>query len=132
MPLIGIGTDIVQIRRIQALVKRYGEKYLNRIFTPAERDEAQKLSPAQRGAFYARRFAVKEAVSKALGTGIGALAGWREIETIHDEKRAPAVRLSGKAAATLRQKAGGRPAAIHLSVSDDSLAVAFVVIEIRE
>ncbi len=127
--IIGIGTDIVQIRRIQVTIDRFGTKFLNRIFTPAERERGETLSGTTRYGYYAKRYAAKEAVSKALGTGIGRLAGWQEIEILNDATGAPTLHLSGLTAETLVQKAAGNETRTHLSLSDDLFAAAFVVIE---
>ncbi len=127
--IIGIGTDVVQIRRIQITIDRFGTKFLNRIFTAKERERGETLSGATRYGYYAKRYAAKEAVSKALGTGIGRLAGWQEIEILNNETGAPTVHLSGQSADTLTQKANGQETRMHLSLSDDLFAAAFVVIE---
>lgn len=126
--IVGIGTDIVQIRRIELSIRRWGDKFLNRIFTENERLTAQKLSPEPRMAYYAKRFAAKEAFSKALGTGIGSLSGWTEIEVVRGENGAPTLNITGKTAQTLKQRAGDN-AKVHISLSDDGAATAFVVIE---
>lgn len=130
--IIGIGTDIVQIRRIELTVKRFKETFIRRIFTPLELEKAQTLPFKQQINFYAKRYAAKEAVSKALGTGIGRLASWQEIEILNDTQGAPFVHLSGKTAQTLTEKAGQKPSCIHISLSDDLNAVAFVVIEVLD
>jgi len=126
--IVGIGTDIVQIRRIELSVRRWGNKFLNRIFTENERKVAENLSPDVRMAYYAKRFAAKEAFSKALGTGIGALSGWTEIEVIRGQNGAPTLSVTGKTAETLRSLAGDK-ARVFVSLSDDEAATAFVVIE---
>lgn len=130
MSILGIGTDIVQIKRIELTYKRYKEKFINRIFTPLEREKAQLLSFNQQINFYAKRYAGKEAVSKALGTGMGRLASWQEIEITNDSSGAPTVTLTGQTAQTLLEKAAGKKTHIHLSLSDDLNAMAFVIIEI--
>ena len=127
--IIGIGTDIVQIRRIELSIRRWGNKFLNRIFTENERKTAEKLSAEPRMAYYAKRFAAKEAFSKALGTGIGSLSAWTEIEVIRGESGAPMLNIFGKTAQTLKNKAGDN-AKVFVSLSDDGAATAFVVIEI--
>lgn len=129
MAILGVGTDIIRVRRIETAVKRFGDTFLNRLFTPFERAEAVSLTPEKQAAFYAKRYAMKEAVSKALGTGIGRLAAWQEIETRHTEAGQPLVLLSGETAATATRLAGGGKWRIHASLSDDLDAVAFVVLE---
>lgn len=128
--IVGIGTDIVQIRRIELSIRRWGDKFLTRIFTENERKIADNLAPSPRMAYYAKRFAAKEAFSKALGTGIGALSTWTEIEVVRSVSRAPTLKITGKTAQTLRQLAGEN-ACVHISLSDDEAATAFVVIEKR-
>lgn len=125
--IIGIGTDIIQIKRIGITHKRFGEKFIKRIFTPYEQECAKNLTPSVQEAFYAKRYAAKEAFVKALGCGISALATWQEIEIIKDSKGAPSFQITGKTAQTLHQKA--KHPCIHLTLSDDGYACAFVVIE---
>ena len=125
--IIGIGTDIVQIQRIAEAQKHYGDKFIHRILTLSEQERFNSLSAKQQSAYLAKRYAIKEAVVKALGSGIGAQASWLDIEVKNDESGAPYVVLAGNALATLLKK--GRRPKIHVSVSDDANAVAFVVIE---
>ena len=125
--IIGIGTDIVQIKRIATTRQRFGENFVQRILTPNERTKMNMLHVQHQDAFLAKRYAGKEAIVKALGCGIGSLATWQEIEILNDSKGAPTVRLTGKTAQTLQEKA---PCAhICISLSDDLNALAFVVIE---
>lgn len=96
MRVFGIGIDVVEVARIAAAIERHGEPFLNRIFTAAERGycASRKQSPLH----FAARFAAKEAVAKALGTGIGSQAGWLDLEVIHHPSGAPKIRLAGPAA----------------------------------
>jgi holo-[acyl-carrier protein] synthase len=96
MRIFGIGIDVVEVERIADAIARHGEPFLARLFTTAERNycEAQK-KPALH---FAARFAAKEAVSKALGTGIGGDAGWLDLEITRDPSGAPKLCLSGAAA----------------------------------
>lgn len=96
MRIFGIGIDVVEVERIASAISRHGEPFVAKLFTPAERAycEAQK-KPALH---YAARFAAKEAVSKALGTGIGGQAGWLDLEIARDPSGAPKLVLSGAAA----------------------------------
>lgn len=127
--IVGIGSDLVEVRRIEVTIKRYGAKFLNRIFTPAEQARAMELEPKGRAAYYAKRYAAKEAVAKALGSGIGRLAGWVEIETLSNAKGAPEVHLYGKTAESLSALAGEK-ARVFISLSDERrYALATVVIE---
>lgn len=128
--IVGIGTDIVNLERIEKLLD---DKFTTRCFTKAEQDYAEKKRPGDGhvGA-YARRFAAKEACSKALGTGIGAHGALTDIEVIHDENGKPEVLLHGPARKRLETLTPeGKKAFIHLSLTDEPpLAMAFVIIEI--
>lgn len=97
MRIHGIGIDVVEVERIAAAIERHGEALLARLFTPDERAYcAAKATPA---IHFAARFAAKEAIAKALGTGIGAHANWLDLEITHDANGAPRVLLHGQAAA---------------------------------
>ena len=95
---IGLGVDIVECERIRRIVERGDEAFLNRVFTRDERAYCSRM--ADPAPHYAARFAAKEAVAKALGTGIGASAALAEIEVIRAASGTPAIRLHGSAAAT--------------------------------
>lgn len=97
MRIFGIGIDVVEVERIASAIERHGEPFLSKLFTASERAycEVQK-KPALH---YAARFAAKEAVSKALGTGIGGQAGWLDLEISRDAAGAPKLALQGAAAA---------------------------------
>jgi holo-[acyl-carrier protein] synthase len=125
--IIGIGTDIVRIRRIQSAMEEYGAKFLERCFTAAERDRAEsRPNPV---AAYARLFAAKEALLKALGTGMREGLAWHDWQILPDAHGAPGVSVTGGAARIL----GEDPLNIRLSMSDDDdYAVAFAVIEKTE
>jgi holo-[acyl-carrier protein] synthase len=101
MRVFGIGIDVVEVARIASAIERHGEPFLARIFTPAERAYCE--SRKQSAMHYAARFAAKEAVSKALGTGIGGDAGLHDLEVVHNARGAPEIRLSGAAEAFARQ-----------------------------
>ena len=90
--ILGIGTDIIEIDRIAMAIKRHGTHFLDRIFTDYERKYAQKYSSPE--AVFAGRFAAKEAISKAFGTGITVEVGWKDIEIINGQKGEPIVKLS--------------------------------------
>jgi holo-[acyl-carrier protein] synthase len=96
MRIYGIGIDVVEVDRIASAIERHGEPFLAKLFTTAERAycAAQKKPELH----YAARFAAKEAVSKALGTGIGGQAGWLDLEITRDPAGAPKLRLQGAAA----------------------------------
>ncbi|MFD1333384.1 holo-ACP synthase, partial [Methylopila musalis] len=91
--ILGVGTDLCDIRRIERSIARFGDRFLDRVFTEAERAKAgAQTAPA---AAYAKRFAAKEACAKALGCGFGQHAAWREIGVENDEAGRPALRLTG-------------------------------------
>jgi holo-[acyl-carrier protein] synthase len=116
---LAVGVDLVEVRRIAALVERHGERFTGRVFTPGERADC-----GGRAESLAARWAAKEAVAKALGTGIGAV-GWQEIEVLRGESGCPAVLLHGRAAALAADRGLARWA---LSLAHDGgLALAFVV-----
>ncbi|NJM36533.1 MAG: holo-ACP synthase [Akkermansiaceae bacterium] len=103
MKIFGIGIDVVEVERIASAIERHGEPFLAKLFTARERSycDSQK-KPALH---YAARFAAKEAVSKALGTGIGRQAGWLDLEIIRDALGAPKLDLHGLAADFAKQHA---------------------------
>ena len=122
--MIAIGTDILQIERVQALVARQGERIVQRILTAAEQDEYHTSKQAVR--LLAKRFAAKEAIAKSLGTGIGRGVSWQDIQIDHDAFGAPLVRLSGGALRVARERGGAR---VELSLSDEmDDVVAFAVL----
>ncbi|TQV84055.1 holo-ACP synthase [Exilibacterium tricleocarpae] len=122
--VVGIGTDIVQIDRIGESLARLGEKFAARILTPAELQEYR--ATALQEAFLAKRFAAKEAVGKALGTGIGQGVSWQHMEVRHTEWGAPELVLTGNAKDRMVALGGSN---CLLSLSDEQdYAVAFVVI----
>jgi holo-[acyl-carrier protein] synthase len=130
--IIGIGSDIVDIRRVAKVIERHGDRFLDRIFTDAERAKAGRRSKNQNMvvATYAKRFAAKEACSKALGTGIRHGVWWRDMGVINLPGGRPTLQLTG--GALDRHKAltpAGLEARIDLSITDDwPLALAFVII----
>ena len=91
------GVDLIEVARIEEVVSRHGRRYLERIYTRAELEQAEKQIESLAG-----RFAAKEAVAKALGTGIGEI-GWKEIEILGDEQRAPTLKLHGAAASKAKE-----------------------------
>lgn len=127
--ILGIGSDLCDIRRIERSLERFGERFTHRIFTEGERAKSDRR--ANRAPSYARRFAAKEACSKALGTGLRLGVFWRDMEVVNLPGGKPTMRLTGGALARL---AGMTPAGheirVHVSLTDDPpLAQAFVVIE---
>lgn len=126
--ILGIGSDLVDIRRTEKTLERSGDRFTNRVFTEVERagSDRRKL----RAASYAKRFAAKEACSKALGTGLRMGIAWREMGVQNPPSGKPAVILTGGAAERLTAMTpGGFTARTDLTITDDiPLAQAFVVI----
>lgn len=127
--IIGIGSDLCDIRRIQKTLERFGERFTNRVFTEIERAKSDRR--AARAESYARRWAAKEACSKALGTGLKMGVAWREMEVVNLPSGQPTMRLHGGAAERLaRMTPQGRICRLHVTMTDDPpYAQAFVVIE---
>ncbi len=128
MILLGIGHDLVDIRRIAAVLARHGDRFRRRVFADDEITYCEgRADPA---AAYARRFAAKEAAAKALGTGFAGGIGWREIVIVNDTAGRPELRLLGRAASRADALAPpGTRIAAHVSLSDEPpYASAFVVL----
>ncbi|MGH2341777.1 holo-ACP synthase [Segnochrobactraceae bacterium EtOH-i3] len=127
--IIGIGSDLCDIRRIEGTLERFGARFINRVFT--ETEQARSELRAERAASYAKRFAAKEACSKALGSGIRMGVAWKEMGVVNRPSGQPTLELSGGAAERLAALVpAGHRAVIHLTLTDDyPLAQAFVVIE---
>jgi holo-[acyl-carrier protein] synthase len=127
--IIGIGSDLIDIRRIQSSLDRYGERFVRRVFTEIEQSKSE--ARRERAASYAKRFAAKEACSKALGTGMAQGVFWRDMGVVNLPGGKPTMLLTGGAADRLAilLPARTRPL-IHLTITDDHpLAQAFVIIE---
>jgi holo-[acyl-carrier protein] synthase len=123
--IVGIGVDIVDIGRVSALVDRYKDRFLGRVFTDAEIRYAKKsVKAAER---LAGRFAVKEAVLKAFGTGKSQGILWKDIETVRGRMGKPEVNLYGQAVNYLKMLNGSK--VLVTITHDDGKAIAFVVIE---
>lgn len=127
--IVGIGNDVIDIRRIEATLEKYGERFINRIFTEVEIRKSERR--AQRAASYAKRFAAKEACSKALGTGFRAGVFWRDMGVVNEPSGKPTMVLSGGAREQLvTLLPPGHAARIHLTITDDfPYAHALVMIE---
>ena len=127
--IIGLGSDIVDVRRIADVIERHGERFLGRIFTTTERNKAE--GRANTVETYAKRFAAKEACSKALGTGLSQGVFWKDMGVVNLPSGKPTMQLTGGAADVLKaMMPAGHKAAIHLTITDDyPLAQAFVIIE---
>lgn len=127
--IIGLGSDIVDIRRVEKSIERFGERFTHRCFTEIERRKSDGRK--NRAASYAKRFAAKEACAKALGTGMRADVYWRDMGVANLPSGQPTLLLTGHAAEHLaRLTPPGHEARIHLTLSDEHpYALAFVVIE---
>ena len=130
--IISIGSDLCNIERIQASLDRFGARFENRVFTAVERAKAARR-PFTRAGTYAKRFAAKEAFSKAVGTGFRAGVFMKDIGVINARSGAPTLVLTGGAAARLAAiTPAGHEAIVHLTLTDDHpWAQAFVIIEAR-
>lgn len=126
--IIGIGSDLIDIRRIEETLERFGERFLARVFTAEERRRSERR--VNRGASYARRFAAKEACSKALGTGFRQGVFWRDMGVVNLPSGKPTMALTGGALLRLqRLTPAGMDTQIDLSITDDHpLAQAIVII----
>jgi holo-[acyl-carrier protein] synthase len=127
--IIGIGNDIVDIRRIEETLNRFGTRFTDRIFTEIEKMKSDKR--AMRAASYAKRFAAKEACSKALGTGFRRGVFWKDMGVVNEMSGRPTMVLTGGAKAQLeRLVPAGMTAKVHLTITDDHpYAQAVVIIE---
>src|SRR6187200_767786 len=127
--IIGLGSDIVDVRRIAKVIERHGERFLDRIFTAVERTKAENRANAVETS--AKRFAAKEACAKALGTGMRRGVFWRDMGVVNMRSGQPTMALTGGAADRLKEMTPpGMKAVIHLSLTDDHpYAQAFVIIE---
>ena len=127
--IIGIGSDLIDIRRIEKSLERHGQRFVQRIYTEVEPAKSEKR--AARAASYAKRFAAKEACAKALGTGMSWGVYWRDLGVVNLPSGKPTMKLTNGAARVLERlvPAGMKPH-IHLTITDDGgMAQAFVIIE---
>lgn len=129
--IIGIGNDLMDIRRIEKTLERHGERFTNRVFTDIERAKSDRRK--LRAASYAKRFAAKEACAKALGTGLSQGVFWRDMGVVNLPGGKPTLALTGGAAERLAQiLPPGHVADIHLTITDEfPLAQAIVIIYAR-
>jgi holo-[acyl-carrier protein] synthase len=129
--ILGIGSDLCDIRRIEDTLAKFGDRFAARCFTEIERAKSDRR--AERAASYAKRFAAKEACAKALGTGLSHGVYWRDMGVVNLPGGKPTMRLTGGAAERLAAMTpAGTQAVIHLTITDEApLAQAFVIIEAR-
>ncbi|MEX0628072.1 MAG: holo-ACP synthase [Cucumibacter sp.] len=129
--IIGLGSDICEISRLERVLARYGDRFTHRCFTEIERQKSDNRRA--RSASYAKRFAAKEACAKALGTGMSWGVYWRDMGVVNLPSGKPTMELKGGAAKALgRLLPKGHRAHIHVTITDDKgLAQAFVIIEAR-
>lgn len=127
--IIGLGSDLIDIRRIEKSLERFGDRFTKRIFTEIEQTKSDRRK--LRAASYAKRFAAKEACSKALGTGLSRGVFWRDMGVVNLPGGKPTMALTGGAKLRLEQLTPeGQTAVVHLTITDDfPLAQAFVIIE---
>ena len=126
--ILGVGNDLIDIRRIEKTLARYGDRFISRVFTDIERRKSE--GRAQRAASYAKRFAAKEACAKALGTGLRQGVFWRDMGVVNLPSGRPTLKLTGGAAKVLEALTpNGYEARIDLTLTDDfPLAAAIVII----
>lgn len=127
--IIGLGSDLIDIRRVERSLERFGDRFIQRIFTEIEQRKSERRR--MRAASYAKRFAAKEACAKALGTGMSHGVFWRDMGVVNLPGGKPTMHLTNGAAERLRiLMPAGHKAVVHLTITDDfPLAQAFVVIE---
>jgi holo-[acyl-carrier protein] synthase len=127
--IIGIGNDLIDIRRVAKVIERHGERFTHRIFTDIEISKSDRRR--ERAASYAKRFAAKEACAKALGTGMRRGVFWRDMGVINLPGGKPTMKLTGGARARLESLVpDGHEPVIHITITDDfPLAQAQVIIE---
>ena len=126
--IIGLGSDLIDIRRIEQTLERFGPRFINRVFTDLEQKKSERR--AARAATYAKRFAAKEACAKALGTGLKHGVFWRDMGVVNLPSGQPTLKLTGGAAKRLAEiTPAGMTAQISLTLTDDyPLAQAIVII----
>lgn len=125
--IIGLGSDIVDVRRVASVIERHGERFLGRVFTAVERATAERR--ANKAETYAKRFAAKEACSKALGTGLRRGVFWRDMGVVSLPSGAPTMRLTGGALARLQaMMPPGCQARIDVSLTDEGPTAQAIVI----
>ena len=129
--IIGLGSDLMDIRRIEKSLERFGDRFVQRVFTEIEQAKSERRR--MRAASYAKRFAAKEAGAKALGTGIARGVSWKEIGVVNLPGGKPTLEFRGRALERLQAMTpSGYQAFTHITITDDHpYAQAFVVIEVH-
>ena len=127
--ILGIGSDIIDIRRIEKTLEKHGQRFIDRSYTDIEKQKSERR--AQRVPSYAKRFAAKEACSKALGTGLSNGVYWRDMGVVNLRSGKPTMQLTNGAAEQLaRMMPVGKTAVVHLTMTDEyPYAQAYVIIE---
>lgn len=127
--IVGIGTDLCDIRRIEKTIEKFGERFTARVFTKAERAYCEPLSA--RASAYAKRWAAKEAVAKAISTSQSGHLQWRDVEVLKEPSGRPIIKLHGSAKSRLKDiLPSGTSGQIHISLTDDyPYAQAFAICE---
>ncbi len=128
--ILGLGNDLIDIRRIEKTLERFGERFIQRVFTPVEQAKAERRTESMRAATYAKRYAAKEAAAKALGTGFREGVFWRDIGVVNSANGRPSLELPGGAAVRLAELLpDGMVARIDLTMTDEyPMAEAVVII----
>ena len=130
--ILGIGSDLIDIRRIEKTLEKYGDRFINRIFTPAERAKAERRKGAGNAyaSTFAKRYAAKEAAAKALGTGFRSRVFWRDLGVVNTASGKPTVLMTNGAAERLSAMTPpGMVAQVDLSLTDEyPMAQAIVII----
>lgn len=127
--IIGLGSDLINIHRVEETLSKFGDRFTHRVFTELERQKSDRRN--QRAASYAKRFAAKEACAKALGTGLRAGVYWRDMGVVNAPSGKPTMKLTGGAQKRLQSMTpAGHDTVIHITITDDDpWAQAFVIIE---
>ncbi|GAA5103741.1 holo-ACP synthase [Bartonella jaculi] len=127
--IVGLGNDLIDVRRIERMLVRYGDRFVQRIFTDMEQNKSENLK--KKSSSYAKRFAAKEACAKALGTGIACGINWKDMGVVNLPSGKPMMKLTNRAQMQLQKLLPPHhDAVIHLSITDDfPWAQAFVIIE---
>ena len=125
--IVGVGLDLVEVAHFRRIIQKGGLAFYKKILTPAEFKEASALTPAALVKYGAKRYAAKEAFSKACGTGIGKFVGFKDVAVTHDTQGKPLLKLSAKMMARLKHKFGD-DVQVSVSLADDEMVGAVVIL----